>query len=97
MHFTGPGITEYLGWNKTSGDHLVQSCLAEQGQLEEVVQDCLQVCFEHLQGWRLHCLSGQHVPVFADHYCKFPFYSVQVKFPVSHFVAIAFCPIIAHP
>jgi len=40
--------------------------LLKQGHLEQVVQDCVQSSFEHLQGWRFHILSGQPVPAF-DH------------------------------
>jgi len=32
--------------------------LLKQGHLKPVAQDCVQVAFEYLQGWRLHNLSG---------------------------------------
>lgn len=35
----------------------------KQGQLELVAQDHVPMAFEFLQGWRLHNLPGQHVPV----------------------------------
>lgn len=37
--------------------------LSRQGQLQLVSQDCVQLCFEYLQGWTHHDLSGQPVPV----------------------------------
>lgn len=63
-----PRITEQLKLEGTSGDCLVQPAWSKQGQLEQVTQVCVQSGFEyiHLQGWSLHHLSGQPLPVF-DH------------------------------
>ena len=38
------------------------------GSAEQFNQDCLLLGFEHLQEWRHHNLSGQHVPMF-NHPC----------------------------
>ena len=49
------------------GRHLLSSsspnALLKQGQLQQVAQDHVQSGFEYLQGWRLHNLSGQPIPV----------------------------------
>ena len=37
--------------------------LLKQSQLEPVAQDHVQAAFEYLQGWRLHNLPEQPVPV----------------------------------
>jgi len=39
--------------------------LLKQGHLELVAQDHVHTAFEYLQGWRLHRLSGQPVPVLS--------------------------------
>ena len=54
----------WLSWAGTSGDRLVQPTCSQQGQLEQVVQDCVQLGFERLHRWRHHNLSEQRVPVF---------------------------------
>lgn len=61
-------ITVQLKLEGTSGDCRVQPAWSKQGQLEQVTQVCVQSGFEyiHLQGWSLHHLSGQPLPVF-DH------------------------------
>jgi len=42
----------------------------EQGHLEQVVQDHIQLPFEYLPGWRLHNLSGQLVPLLGHPHGK---------------------------
>lgn len=38
--------------------------LLKQGQKNQAVQDCVQLCFEYVQGWRLYNTSGEPVPAF---------------------------------
>lgn len=40
--------TAWLNWAGTSGDRLDQPTYSQQGQLEQVVQGCVQLCFKHL-------------------------------------------------
>ena len=58
-------MAKYLKLAGTSGDHLVQPLL-QQHQLQQVDKAYVMSDFEYLQGWRLHHLSGQPVPV-LDH------------------------------
>ena len=46
--------------------HVDQPPCSEQGhlQLDQVAQSLVQPGLECFQGWGLHCLSGQPVPVF---------------------------------
>lgn len=62
-------ITVQLRLEGTSGDCWVQPAWSKQGQLGQVTQVWVQPGFEniHLQGWSLHHLSGQPLPVF-DHF-----------------------------
>lgn len=39
--------------------------MPKEAQLEHVAQGHGQVDFEHFQGWKLHNLSTQSVPVFS--------------------------------
>uniref|UniRef100_A0A8B9Q4U4 Transmembrane protein 19 n=1 Tax=Apteryx owenii TaxID=8824 RepID=A0A8B9Q4U4_APTOW len=72
--------------------------LLKQGHLEHVAQDPVQVGFEYLQGWRLHNLSGQPVPVLCHPHSKEVFHYVQLELPVFQFVPIASCPVTGpHP
>lgn len=52
-------VTEWLRLQWISGDHLSSLPLLKQTYLEPAVQNCVQMTFEHLQGWRPHNLSGQ--------------------------------------
>lgn len=63
-------IIELLRLQGTSGDRLVQLRCSQQGQLEETTTGSLQWDFEYVQGWRLHDLSTQLMPVFDDDYHK---------------------------
>ena len=68
------------------GRHLLSSsspnALLKQGQLQQVAQDYVQSGFEYLQGWRLHSLSGQPVPVFDHPFGKKVFSGVQMGFHI---------------
>ena len=52
--------------------HLVQFPCNEQGhlQLSQVAQNLFQPDLECLQGWGIHLLSGQLVPLPHHPYCK---------------------------
>jgi len=57
-------MAERLRLEGMSGGHLViPPTLLKQGHLELVAKDHAQMAFEYLQGWRLHNLPGQPVPV----------------------------------
>lgn len=47
-------ITEWLWLEGTSGDNLSPPFLLKQGNLEHNAQNCVQMSFEYLQGWRSH-------------------------------------------
>lgn len=76
-------ITETLGSEGTSGDHLVQpSCqgLCEcsfWGHLEQVAQAGGQAALESLQR-RLQSLSGQRAALLSHSRCTFPSHSVEL-------------------
>lgn len=53
----GHKITEWLRWERTSGNHLVQP-LIKQCHPEQAAQDHIQLVFEDLQGGRLQNLPG---------------------------------------
>ena len=79
------------GWSKcfiesfelegTLKDNLVQLPCNEPGhlQLHHVAQSPVQPDLEHLQGWGIHCLFGQPVPVLRCPYHKKPFPSIQAN------------------
>lgn len=58
LHYGQHRIT---GWLKLEGI----SEIPKQGQAKHVVWDHVQTTFECLQGWRLHNLPGQSVPVLS--------------------------------
>lgn len=67
------GLKEYIhkeavlqNHRRTSADHLVQPSCSKEGQLEQVRHGCIQLGFEHLQGWGCHKIYGKSAPVF-DH------------------------------
>jgi len=65
---------ECFGLEGTFRVHLAQHPCSEQGhlQLGQVAQSPVQPGLECFQGWDLHCLSGQPVPVFHHpHYKNF--------------------------
>jgi len=67
-----------------------------QGQLQQVDQDGVQLTFEYLQGWRLHNLSGQSVPLLSLPCSKKVFSCVQIEFLFIPFVLIASCFLSGH-
>lgn len=56
-------ITEWLRLKGVWWMVLSSRPSTQAGHLEQPAQDCAQAAFESLQGWRLHNLSGQPVPV----------------------------------
>lgn len=70
----------------TPGDHLVHPPSSKQEQQEQVVPGCVLLVFEYLQGWRLHILAGQPVPVFDCPHSGKISPSVEVEVSVFHFV-----------
>lgn len=42
---------------------------SEQGQLQQIAKDCIQLSSEYFQRWTVHT-SGQPVPVFEHHHTK---------------------------
>ena len=63
--------------------------LLKQGHLELAAQDHVQMASEYLQGWRLHPLPGQPVPVLGHPHSKILFPDVQREPPVFQFGPIA--------
>jgi len=70
--------------------------LLKQGLLLLATQEGVQTAFEYLQGWRLHSLSGQLVPVVGHPYSKKVLPDVQREPPVFQFVFIASDPVTGH-
>lgn len=73
-------------------DHWRWSCpnpLLKQGHLELVAQCHVKRAFERVQGWRLHNLSGQPLPLLGDPHWKKVFPDVQTEPPVLQVVPIA--------
>jgi len=65
-------IIEQFGLEGTFKGHLVQTPCNEQGhlQLDQVAWSPVQPGCDCFQGWGIHHLSGQHVPVFHQAHCK---------------------------
>jgi len=65
-------IIECFGLEGTFRCHPAQPPCSEQGhlQLDQVAQSPVQPGLGCFQGWGLHCLSGQPVPVFQHPHCK---------------------------
>lgn len=81
----GESFTGQLRLEGTFGDHLVQAP-------PQVAEDHVQTALEYLQGWRLHNLSGQPVPVcsypsqlWVVLVCLFSIKSVFLCFPAGQF------------
>jgi len=70
--------------------------LLKQGHLEPVARDHVQVAFEYLQGWRLHSLSLQPVPVLGHPHMDKVFPDVQREPPVFQFLPMASGPVTGH-
>ena len=59
--------------------------LLKQGHPEQAAQDCVQMAFEYLQGWRLHSLPGQPVPVLGHPLSWFnPSQQLSTTQPLTH-------------
>jgi len=86
----------WLRLEGTSGGDLGQRPLLKQGHLDPVAQVCVQMAFEHLQGWRLHNLSGRPVPVLGHPHSEKVFPDVQREPPVFQCVPVASGPVTGH-
>ena len=82
-------ITEWLDlWRSCSPKPLLK-----QGHPEPVAQDRVQTAFEYIQGWRLHNLSGQPVPVLCHPQSEAVFPDVQREPPVLQLLPITSGPV----
>jgi len=73
------------------------SPLLKQGQLQPIAQDHLQVAFGYLQGWRLHHLSGQPMPVLSHPHFEEVFPGALMEPAVFQFVPVASGPVPGQP
>ena len=64
---------------------------------DQAVQSHIQPGLECLQGWDIHNLLGQPVPVCHHSLCEKLLLNIQPKPPLSHFKTIPPCPITIHP
>lgn len=85
-------ITKSLWLGETSEDNLVQLPLKAESA-REAGQGFLQLGCEHHQGWRLHSLSRQPVPVCNQPHSKRTFLCVEI----SDYPVFQFLPIASHP
>ena len=96
---TASGLSQNHGMAEVGRDLWRSSSptpLPKQGHLERIAQDCVQMAFEYLQGWRLHKVCGQPVPLLGHPHSEKVFPHVQEEPPVFHFVPIASCPVTGH-
>ena len=94
---SGHRTTKWLRLTGTSGGRLVYHLpLLKQGLLQLVAQEHVQMAFEHLQGWRLHNLSGQPVPVLGHPHSEKVFPDAQREPPVFQCVPIVSGPVTGH-
>jgi len=91
-HITASDWSRLAG---TSGGHLGQPS-AQAGPPRAVAQDHVQMAFHYLQGWRLHTLPVQPLPVLDNPCSQMVLTCVQKKFPVFQFVPIALYCITGH-
>ena len=77
---------------KTAGP----ASLLRQGHPEPVAQHHVQAASEYLQGWRLHNLPGQSVPVLGHPHSEKMFPDVQKEPPVFQVVPTASGPVSGH-
>ena len=74
-------IIEHFGLEGTFRGHLAQPPGSKQGHLslDQVAQSLVQPGLEHFQGWGLHYLPRQSVPVFQHPHSKNFLPSIQSK------------------
>ena len=70
--------------------------LLKQGHLEPAAQEHIQTASEYLQGWRIHNLPRQPVPVLDHPHSDKVFPHVQREPPMFQFVPIASGPVTGH-
>ena len=92
-------IIESLELEETFKGHLVQLSCTERGraQLGHIAQSLIQPGLEYLQGWDIHLLSGQPVPVPQDPDCKRLSPYIQPKSLLFKFETNLSCLIITDP
>ena len=64
---------------------------------DQATQSHIQPGLECLQGWGIHSLLGQPVPVCHHPLCEKLPPNIQPKYPLSQFKTIPPCPITIHP
>jgi len=98
MTFKSRMITESQnGWGWTGPWGVIWlNTPTKQDHIKPVARDDVQIAFEYLQGWRLHNLFGQTVPVLDHPDSKIVFPNVQMDHPVFQFVPIVSGPITGH-
>jgi len=80
---------EWLRLEGISGGHLVQPLPAQARLPRANCQDCVQMTFEYLQGWKLHNLLGQLVPMPSHPHSEKVFPDIHTAGTVFQFVSIA--------
>jgi len=94
-----PCLSEWFVLEGSHKSHPVQLPCSEQGhlQLEQVAQSPIQPDLECHQGWVIHHLSGQPVPVPHRTYCKKFISHVQSKSLLFKFETTSPCPVTTDP
>ena len=97
--FWGHRIIEWPGLKRTTMIIEFHSPCYEQGRQppDQAAQSHIQPGLECLQGWGIHNLSGQPVPVCHHPLCEKLLPNIQPKPLLSQFKAIPLCPITIHP
>ena len=89
-----------MAWvEKDHNDHLISTPCYVQGcrQSDQAAQSHIQPGLECFQGWGIHNLLGQSVPVTHHPLSEKLPPNIQPKPPLSHFKTIPPCPITIHP
>ena len=88
-----------MAWiEKDHNDHLVSAPCYVQGHqpLDQAAQSHIQLGLECFQGWGIHSLLGQPVPVCHHPPCEKLPPNIQLKPPLSQFKTILPCPTTIH-
>jgi len=92
-------ITDWPGLKRTTTINQFQPPCYVQGRQppDQATQSHIQPGLECLQGWGIHSLLGQPVPVCHHPLCEKLPPNIQPKYPLSQFKTIPPCPITIHP